>query len=49
MPEVFKEFFSQNPFWAIIIIIFMALPILGAVAWVITRALKKPDNSDPPQ
>jgi len=45
MPEAFKEFFIQNPFWAITIIVFMGLPILGAVAWVIRRALNKPDDS----
>jgi len=44
MPEALKEFFAQNPFWAVIIVIFMALPIAGAVAWVITRALKKRDD-----
>jgi hypothetical protein len=44
MPEAFKEFFVHNPFWAVTIIILMALPILGAVAWVVMRALKKPDD-----
>lgn len=44
MPEVFKEFLGNHPFWGIIIIIFMGLPLVGAVAWVVMRALKKPDN-----
>jgi hypothetical protein len=46
MHDSFKIFFSQQPFWAITIIIFMALPIIGAVAWVIFRALRKPQNTN---
>ena len=45
MPDDFVKFFSNNPFWAAVIIVFMVLPILGAIAWVIARALKKPENS----
>lgn len=45
MPEGFKDFLATNPIWGIIIILLMGLPIVGAVAWVILRALKKSDNS----
>jgi hypothetical protein len=44
MPDTFKEFISSRPVWAIIIIAFMGLPVVGAVAWVIIRALRKPDD-----
>jgi hypothetical protein len=46
MPDGFKEFMANNPVLGIIILVFMALPILGAVAWVVLRALKK--NEEPP-
>jgi hypothetical protein len=44
MPEAYAEFAASNPFWAILIVVFMGLSIVGAVAWVILRALKKPDD-----
>jgi len=46
MPEGFGEFFAQHPVWAVILIILMALPIVGAVAWVIQRAFKKPEKDN---
>ena len=49
MPDAFKEFFSSQPFWGLVIIILMGLPILGAVAWVIMRALRKYDNNNIPR
>lgn len=49
MPDAFKEFLSSQPFWGLVIIILMALPILGAVAWVIMRALRKYDNNNIPR
>jgi hypothetical protein len=47
MPEGFQTFLSTNPIWGIVIIILMALPLLGAVAWVVMRAIKNPE--EPPQ
>jgi len=47
MPEAFKEFFADQPFWGLLIVIFMGLPILGAVAWVVLRALRQNDNNSP--
>lgn len=44
MPEGFKVFLASNPIWGIIIIMLMGLPLGGAVAWVVLRALKKPDD-----
>ena len=44
MPEGFEQFIAQNPFWAILIVALMGLPIIGAVAWVIRRALKGPED-----
>jgi len=45
MPDAFKEFFADQPFWGLLIVIFMGLPILGAVAWVVLRALRPSDNN----
>jgi hypothetical protein len=47
MPESFGEFFANHPFWAVFLIIFMGLPIIGAVAWIILNAFKK-DPQNPP-
>jgi hypothetical protein len=47
MPEGFKAFAASHPIWGIIIIVFMGLPLVGAVAWVVMRALKKPDDTPP--
>ena len=47
MPDVFVEFIAQQPFWGIIIIVLMVLPIVGAVAWVILRALRRTDDNSP--
>jgi formate-dependent nitrite reductase membrane component NrfD len=44
MPDAFSEFIAQEPFWGVIIIVLMVLPIIGAVAWVILRALKRTDD-----
>jgi hypothetical protein len=45
MPNSFQAFFAHEPFWAITITLLMALPILGAVAWVILRAFRKPSGN----
>jgi len=47
MPEGFKAFLASNPIWGIIIIVLMGLPLIGAVAWVVLRALKKPNDNSP--
>jgi len=44
MPEAYAEFVANNPFWAVVIILLMGLSIVGAVAWVILGALKKPED-----
>jgi hypothetical protein len=49
MPESFGQFFAQHPVWAVLLVILMGLPIIGAVAWIIMRAFKKPDDPDRPQ
>jgi hypothetical protein len=43
------NFFKAHPFWAILIIIFMILPIIGAVGHIILKALgrKGIDNTPP--
>jgi len=41
----FDKFFADQPFWAVIILLLMALPIVGAVAWVILRALRRRDGA----
>jgi hypothetical protein len=45
MPDSFQKFFANDPFWAIIIMILMVMPILGAIAWVVLRAIKKPSDN----
>jgi F0F1-type ATP synthase assembly protein I len=47
MPDSFVTFFKSNPIWGIIIIVLMGLPLVGAVAWIVLRALKKQDNEPP--
>ncbi len=32
------DFFKSNPFWAVFIIIFMVLPIVGAVIHILLKA-----------
>jgi hypothetical protein len=46
MPEGFDQFFAQSPFWAVLMIVLMGISIVGAVAWVILRALRKPENKE---
>lgn len=48
MPEAYVEFIASHPFWALLIIILMGLPIIGAVAWIILRALRRPDDGHHP-
>ena len=48
MPEAYAEFVASHPFWAAVIVILMGLSIVGAVAWVILRALRKPDDKHRP-
>jgi flagellar biogenesis protein FliO len=45
MPEEFREFVAGHPIWGIFILILMALPLVGAVAWVVMRALRKPEDT----
>ena len=46
MPDALKTFFQQDPFWAVIMLVLMVLPILGAIAWVVLRAFKKYDKDE---
>ena len=43
------SFFQAHPFWAIFIIVFMVLPIIGAVVHIILKAMgrKGLDNTPP--
>ena len=49
MSESLLNFVGQHPFWAAIIIIFMILPIAGAVFHIVIKALggRGVDNSPP--
>lgn len=51
MSESLKVFFDQHPFWAIVIVVFMILPMIGAVLHIVLKALgrKGVDNSPPTQ
>lgn len=56
MSDELLHFFSAHPFWAILIIVFMALPIMGAVLHIVLKAFGRkgidvitPDPPDPEQ
>lgn len=49
MTDNLVNFFKAHPFWAIFIILFMILPIIGAVVHIILKALgRKGINNTPP-
>ena len=54
MSDNLVSFFKIHPFWAIFIILFMALPIVGAVVHIILKALGRkgidfaPPSDEPP-
>ncbi len=41
MSDSLIKFFQKYPFWAILIIIFMILPMIGAVVHIILKAMGK--------
>ncbi|MCD6161601.1 MAG: hypothetical protein J7K40_04210 [candidate division Zixibacteria bacterium] len=45
MPDAFNEFLVNHPIWGLLIIALMALPIVGAIFWVISNILKKSNNN----
>ena len=49
MSESLFQFLEKHPFWAIFIIVFMVLPMIGAVLHIVLKALgrKGIDNSPP--
>lgn len=49
MSESLFQFLKEHPFWAIFIIVFMVLPMIGAVLHIVLKALgrKGIDNSPP--
>jgi hypothetical protein len=49
MLDGLSDFFKKHPFWAIFIIVFMVLPIIGAVMHIVLKALGKKgiDNTSP--
>ncbi|MEE9552716.1 MAG: hypothetical protein V3W18_00350 [candidate division Zixibacteria bacterium] len=49
MSEALTNFFSEHTFWAVVIMIFMLLPIIGAVFHILIKALggRGIDNSPP--
>lgn len=54
MSESLIDFFQKNPFWAILIIIFMILPIAGAIMHIVLKTFGRrgidnaPDQPEPP-
>jgi len=46
MPKAFADFFSNEPFWAIVVFIFMLLPVFGIIAWVIFRAFRRNETKE---
>jgi hypothetical protein len=49
MSESLFQFFREQPFWAVLIVVFMVLPMIGAVLHIVLKALgrKGIDNSPP--
>jgi hypothetical protein len=49
MSDNLMEFFRSHPFWAILIIVLVVLPILGAVAHIVQKAMGRRgiDNTQP--
>lgn len=49
MPKEFLQFFNDHPVWAILIFVFMVLPMIGAVLHIVLKALggRGIDNSPP--
>ena len=45
------NFLKSNPFWAVLIIIFMVLPIIGAIVHIVLKAVgrKGLDYTSPPE
>lgn len=39
MPKEFLRFFGDHPVWAILIFVFMVLPMIGAVLHIVLKAL----------
>jgi hypothetical protein len=39
MSDNLMEFLKSNPFWAILIIVLVVLPMLGAVAHIVQKAM----------
>jgi hypothetical protein len=49
MSDSLLSFFNSHPFWAVFIIVFMVLPIIGAVAHIVLKAMGRRgiDNTTP--
>jgi len=49
MPDSLRQFFVEHPVLAVILVVFMILPMMGAVLHIVLKALgrKGIDNSGP--
>ena len=47
MPEAFSKFIAIHPFWGLLLIVFMLLPIVGAILWVFLALFRRSIGSGP--